>query len=72
MRLKSLVTPVAVFGVLLGLPLMLQGCVAAAITGAAVGTAVGVTGAVIGTSAKVVGAAIPGDDDDEKKKKDDK
>lgn len=54
---------------LLGLPLLLQGCLAAAATGAVVGTAVGVTGAVVGTTGKVVGAAIDDDDDDEKKKK---
>ncbi|MFT3997107.1 MAG: NF038104 family lipoprotein [Asticcacaulis sp.] len=68
---KSLVTRTAGLIALLGLPLMLQGCVAAAVTGAAVGTAVGVTGAVIGTTGKVVGAAIP-DGDDKKEKKDKK
>lgn len=55
---------------LLGLPLLLQGCLAAAATGVVVGTAVGVTGAVVGTTGKVVGAAIPdGDDEDDDKKK---
>jgi|GEM_PF-2451820 len=50
----------------LGLPLMLQGCLAVAATGAVVGTAVGVTSAVVGTTGKVIGAAIPDGDDDEK------
>ncbi|ESQ80422.1 NF038104 family lipoprotein [Asticcacaulis sp. YBE204] len=68
MRLKPLITLTA----LLGLPLMLQGCLAAAVTGAAVGTAVGVTGAVIGTTGKVIGAAIPDGDDEKKDKKDKK
>ncbi|UDF04663.1 NF038104 family lipoprotein [Asticcacaulis sp. AND118] len=68
MRLKPLVTLTA----LIGLPLLLQGCLAAAVTGAAVGTAVGVTGAVIGTTGKVVGAAIPDGDDEKKDKKDKK
>jgi hypothetical protein len=70
MRLKPLVTLTA----LIGVPLLLQGCVAVAVTGAAVGTAVGVTGAVVGTTGKVIGAAIPHGDDkrkDKKNKKDD-
>jgi hypothetical protein len=50
--------------------LLLQGCVAEAVTGAVVGTAVGVTGAVVGTTGKVIGAAIP--DSDKKDKKDKK
>ena len=43
----------------------LSGCMAAAIGGAVVGTAVGVTGAVVGGTAKVAGAGVravvPGD-----------
>lgn len=68
MRLK----PLVILTALIGLPLLLQGCLAAAVTGAAVGTAVGVTGAVIGTTGKVVGAAIPDSDDEKKDKKDKK
>ncbi|MCA1934062.1 MAG: NF038104 family lipoprotein [Asticcacaulis sp.] len=68
MRLKPLLTLTA----LIGFPLLLQGCTAVAVTGAAVGTAVGVTGAVIGTTGKVVGAAIPDGDDKKKDKKDKK
>lgn len=68
MRLKPLLTLTA----LIGLPFLLQGCVAVAVTGAAVGTAVGVTGAVVGTTGKVVGAAVPDGDDKKKDKKDKK
>lgn len=53
------------------LPAMLSGCLAAAVVGAAVGTA----GAVVGAGAKatgaVVGAAIPGGDDEDEDDDDD-
>lgn len=53
-----------------GTALLMQGCVAAAATGAVVGTAVGVTSAAVKTTGAVVGAAIPdGDDEDDDKKK---
>ncbi|MFT4091481.1 MAG: NF038104 family lipoprotein [Asticcacaulis sp.] len=69
MKHPSLLRRICLFIPLLGLPIMLQGCLAAAATGAVVGTAVGVTGAVVGTTGKVIGAAIPDGDDDENDEK---
>jgi hypothetical protein len=67
MKLKAFAATAALLAAGFGL----QGCLAAAVGGAVVGTAVGVTGAAVKTTAKgagmVVGAMIPGGKKDEKK-----
>ncbi|MFN3229520.1 MAG: hypothetical protein ACK41P_06695 [Asticcacaulis sp.] len=59
--------------ILMAMAPALSGCLAAAATGAVVGTAVGVTGAVVGTgvaaTGAVVGAVIPDGDKEKKSKK---
>lgn len=66
--------PIFRLALLCALALPLSGCLAAAVGGAVVGTAVGVTGAAVGVTAKgvgmAVGAVIP--DGDDKDDKDDK
>jgi hypothetical protein len=69
MNIKAIATAAALVGMGLGL----QGCLAAAVGGAVVGTAVGVTGAAVKTTAKGVGmvarAVIPGGKKDDKKER---
>ena len=65
--------PLVRLALICALALSLSGCLAAAVGGAVVGTAVGVTGAAIGMTAKGVGLAagaiIPDGDDDKDDKK---
>lgn len=65
--------PIFRLALLCALALPLSGCLAAAVGGAVVGTAVGVTGAAVGVTAKgvgmVAGAVIPDGDDDKDDKK---
>jgi hypothetical protein len=69
MKLKTFAAVAALVAAGFGL----QGCLAAAVGGAVVGTAVGVTGAAVKTTAKgvgmVAGAVIPGGKKDEKKER---